>query len=45
MDFYDFSWQDCTDTGRSTGAYNIFSQDGLIDNGTHVPGPVTQSSA
>ena len=24
MDFYDSSWQDCTDNGRSTGAYIIF---------------------
>ena len=24
MDFYDSSWQYCTDTGRSTGAYIIF---------------------
>ena len=23
MDFYDSSWQDCPDTGRSTGAYII----------------------
>ena len=44
MDFYDSSWQDCPDTGRSKGAYIIFYQGGLIDNGTHVPGPVAQSS-
>ena len=44
-DFYDSSWQDCTDTGRSTGAYIIFYQGGPIDHGSHVPGPVTQSSA
>ena len=45
MDFSDSSWQDCPDTGRSTGAYIIFYQGGLIDHGTHVPGPVAQYSA
>ena len=45
MDFYDSSWQDCPDTGRSTGAYIIFYQGGPIDHGTHVTGPVAQSSA
>ena len=45
MDFSDFSWQDCPDTGRSTGAYIIFYQGGTIDHGTHVTGPVSQSSA
>ena len=45
MAFYDSSWQDCPDTGRSTGAYIILYQGGQIDNGTHVPGPVAQSSA
>ena len=45
MDFYDSSWQDCPDTGRSTGAYIIFYQGGPIDHGTHVTGPVDQSSA
>ena len=40
MDFSDSSWQDCPDTGRSTGAYIIFYQDGPIDHDTHVPGPV-----
>ena len=45
MDFSDSSWQDCPDTGRSTGAYIIFYQGGRIDHGTHVPGPVAQSSA
>ena len=45
MAFPDSSWQDCPDTGRSTGAYNIFYKGGPIDNGTHVPGPVAQSSA
>ena len=45
MAFSDSSWQDCPDTGRSTGAYNIFYQGGKIDHGTYVPGPVAQSSA
>ena len=45
MDFSDSSWQDFPDTGRSTGAYIIFYQGGPIDDGTHVPGPVAQSSA
>ena len=44
MDFSDSSWQDCPDTGRSTGAYIIFYQGGPIDHGTHVPGPVAKSS-
>ena len=43
--FSDSSWQDCPDTGRSTGAYIIFYQGGPIDHNTHVPGPVAQSSA
>ena len=45
MAFSDSSWQDFPDTGRSTGAYIIYYQGGLIDHGTHVPGPVAQSSA
>ena len=44
MDFSGSSWQDCPDTGRSTGEYIIFYQGGRIDHGTHVPGPVAQSS-
>ena len=45
MAFSDSSWQDFPDTGRSTGAYIIHYQGGPIDHGTHVPGPVAQSSA
>ena len=45
MDFSDSIWKDCPDTGRSTGSYIIFYQGGPIDHGTHVPGPVSQSSA
>ena len=44
MAFSDYSWQDCPDTGRSKGAYIFFYQGGIIDHGTHVPGPVAQSS-
>ena len=42
MAFSDSSWQDCTDNVRSKGAYIIFYQCGMIDHGTHVPGPVAQ---
>ena len=42
--FYDSSWQDFPDTGRSTGAFIIFYQGGTIDHGTHVTGPVDKSS-
>ena len=45
MDFSDSSWQDCTDTGRITGAYIILYQGEPIDHNTHVPGPVAQYSA
>ena len=45
MDFSDSSWQDCPDTGRSTGAYIILYQGGPIGHGTHVPVPVAKSSA
>ena len=45
MAFSDSSWQDCPDTGRSTEAYIIFYQGEPIDHGTHVTGPVAQSSA
>ena len=44
MPFSDSSRQDFPDTGRSTRAYIIFYQGGPIDHGTHVPGPVAQSS-
>ena len=43
--FYDSSWKYCPNTGISTGAYIIFYQGGSIDHGTHIPGPVSQSSA
>ena len=44
MDFSDSGWQDCPDTGSSTGAYIIFLGE-TIDYGTYVTGPVAQSSA
>ena len=45
MDFSGSGWQDCPDTGRSTGSYIIFYQGEKIYHGTYVPGPVAQSSA
>ena len=45
MNFSYSSWKDCTDTSRSTRAYIIFYRGGPIDCGTHVPAPVTRSSA
>ena len=44
MAFTDSSWKDFPGTGRSTGAYIIFYKVDPIDHGTHVPGPVAQSS-
>ena len=43
--FSDSSCQYFPDTGRSTGAYVVFYQCDKIDHGTHVPGPVDQSSS
>ena len=45
MLFTDSSWQDCKDTGRSTGCFLIFHQGGLIDGGSFVPQPVALSTA
>ena len=45
MAFSGSSWKDCPDTVRSTGSYIIFYQGGPIDHDTHIPGPVSQSSA
>ena len=41
----DSSWQDCPDTGRSTGSYQLYHQGGIIDCGSFVPTPVAMSSA
>ena len=43
--FTDSSWQDCPDTGRSTGCYILYHQGGIIDCGSFVPTPVAMSSA
>ena len=45
MVLYDYICKDCPDTERSTGEYIVFYQGGLIHQCTHVPGPVSQSSA
>ena len=45
MAFSGSSWKDYPDTGRSTGAYIIFYQDGTIDRVTYVPVPVAKSNA
>ena len=42
--FTDSSWNDCIDTGRSTGGYNILIQGGPVDYGSHLPIPVAMSS-
>ena len=44
MDFSNSSWQYCPNTGRIAVAYIIFYQGGPIGHGTHVTGPVSQSS-
>ena len=45
MDFSDYSWKYCPDTGIITGAYIIFYQGDPIEHGIHVPVPVSKSSA
>ena len=42
--FTDSSWNDCKDTGRSTGGYLGIVQGGAVDYGSHVPVPVAMSS-
>ena len=42
--FSDSSWNDCIDTGRSTGGYMSLNQGGAIDYGSHLPVPVAMSS-
>ena len=44
VDFSDFSWRYCSDTGRSKGAYIIFYRGGIIDHVTYVLGQFVQSS-
>ena len=41
----DSSWQDCPDTGKSTGSYLVFSNGSLVDTGSFVPTPISMSSA
>ena len=43
--FSDSSWQDCPDTGKSTGGYKIFCQGGLIEANSTMPVPIALSSA
>ena len=45
MNFSDSSWQYCPDIFIITGAFIVFYQGGPIFHGTHVPVPVSQSSA
>ena len=45
MLFTDSSWQDCPDTGRSTGGYYLYQQGGIVDGGCFLPTPVAMSSA
>ena len=40
--FFDYNWQDCSDTDSITGEYILFYQGGQIDHWTHVSGPVSQ---
>ena len=42
MELSDSSWEYFPVTGISTGVYMISYQDGPINHGTHVPGPVAQ---
>jgi hypothetical protein len=43
--FADSSWQDCQDTGRSTGGYHVFYQGNIVDSAMTFPVPVALSSA
>ena len=42
--FTDSSWNDCIDTGRSTGGNCTIVQGGPVDNSSHLPIPVAMSS-
>ena len=42
--FSDSSWNDCVDTGRSTGGHIAFVQGGAVEYGSHLPVPVGMSS-
>ena len=45
LTFTDSSWNDCDDTGMSTGGYIILRQAGAVDYGSHLPVPVAMSSS
>ena len=45
MVLYYSSWKDFTDTVRTTGSYIVFYKGVPINHFTHVPGPVSHSSA
>ena len=45
LGFHDSSWQDCPDSGKSTGSHVLFGQGGPIDFSSFVPAPVAMSSA
>ena len=42
--FTDSSWNDCIDTGRSTGGNCSIMQWGPVDHSSHLPIPVAMSS-
>jgi hypothetical protein len=42
--FSDSSWNDDTDTGRSTGCYLIIYMGGVVDHSSNLPDPVALSS-
>ena len=42
--FTDFSWNDCVDTGRSTGSNLSLTQRGAADYSSHLPVLVAMSS-
>ena len=42
--FSDSSWNDCVDTGRSTGGNITIMQGGPVDHSSHLPIPVAMSS-
>ena len=43
--FTDASWQDCIDTGHSTGSYKIYLQGAVVDAASFLPVPIAMSSA
>ena len=43
--FTDSSFNDCPDSGRSTGGYVLFYQGGVVDSASAMPDPVALSSA